>query len=232
MAKALHKVQKQIAKKKGGKTNSLHENSRDSQRLRTAGAREDKIARIVAAASRANQIYGISAMYDFLLVRARKADLGKTQLIASRSFKQPSADQVLHLAKRSFESGRQGKRGAVLARFQNRSTSSYFDRLLTFFLFFSQRYVTRDAEELSSLRTQRRPGRPPTSQEDQLQHRMDGEEKEFKSGFWVPDLLDAEGVRKLLSWAGDWSSLNTLKFIRIGKERGIRPSTFPPKGLS
>jgi translation machinery-associated protein 16 len=61
---------------------------------------------------------------------------------------------------------------------------------------------------------------------------MDGEEKEFRSGFWVPDLLDAEGVRKLLSWPGDWSSLNTLKFVRIGKESGIRPSTFPPKGLS
>jgi translation machinery-associated protein 16 len=58
MAKALHKVQKQISKKRGGKPNSLHENSRDSQRLRRAGAREDKIAKLVAAASKANQIYG------------------------------------------------------------------------------------------------------------------------------------------------------------------------------
>ena len=58
MAKALHKVQKQISKKRGGEPNSLHENSRDSQRLRRAGAREDKIARLVAAASRANQTYG------------------------------------------------------------------------------------------------------------------------------------------------------------------------------
>jgi translation machinery-associated protein 16 len=68
MAKALHKVQKQISKKKGGKLNTLHEKSRDSQRLRTAGAREDKIARIVAAASRANQIYGIITLPidDFL----------------------------------------------------------------------------------------------------------------------------------------------------------------------
>jgi translation machinery-associated protein 16 len=57
-SKSLHKVQKQISKKRSGKTNSLHENSRDSQRLRRAGAREDKIARIVAAASRANQNYG------------------------------------------------------------------------------------------------------------------------------------------------------------------------------
>lgn len=59
MAKALHKVHKLIAKKKGGKTNALHENSRDSRRLRTAGAREDKIAKLLAAASKANQTYGI-----------------------------------------------------------------------------------------------------------------------------------------------------------------------------
>ena len=59
MARALHKVQKQLSKKRGGKLNSLHENSRDSQRLRRAGAREDKIAKLVAAASRANQTYGI-----------------------------------------------------------------------------------------------------------------------------------------------------------------------------
>lgn len=57
-SKSLHKVQKQISKKRGGKLNSLHENSRDSQRLRRAGAREDKIAKVVAAASRANQTYG------------------------------------------------------------------------------------------------------------------------------------------------------------------------------
>lgn len=59
MAKALHKVQKQISKKRGGKSNTLHVNSRDSQRLRTAGARQDKIAKVVAAASRANQTYGM-----------------------------------------------------------------------------------------------------------------------------------------------------------------------------
>lgn len=58
MAKALHKVQKQISKKRGGKPTSLHENSRDSQRLRAAGAREDKLAKLLAAATKANQVYG------------------------------------------------------------------------------------------------------------------------------------------------------------------------------
>lgn len=59
MARSLNKVHKQIAKKKGGKTNSLHENSRDAKRLRAAGAREEKLHRIMDAALKSNQIYGI-----------------------------------------------------------------------------------------------------------------------------------------------------------------------------
>lgn len=57
MPRALNKVQKHISKKKGGKPTALHENSRDARRLRTAGAREDKIARIATAAARSNRIY-------------------------------------------------------------------------------------------------------------------------------------------------------------------------------
>ena len=58
MARALSKVQKKISKKRGGKPTSLHENSRDAQRLRSANAREEKLSRLLDAANRANQIYG------------------------------------------------------------------------------------------------------------------------------------------------------------------------------
>jgi translation machinery-associated protein 16 len=58
MAKALHKVQKQISQKRRGKPTSLHENSRDSKRLRAAGTREDKLAKLLAAATKSNQAYG------------------------------------------------------------------------------------------------------------------------------------------------------------------------------
>ena len=58
MARSLNKVQKQISKKRGGKPNALHENSRDARRLRQAGAREEKLARLLNAATRANQLYG------------------------------------------------------------------------------------------------------------------------------------------------------------------------------
>lgn len=57
MARALQKVQKKISKKRNGKTTALHENSRNAQRLRQAGAREDKLARIMSAAAKSNQVY-------------------------------------------------------------------------------------------------------------------------------------------------------------------------------
>jgi translation machinery-associated protein 16 len=99
-------------------------------------------------------------------------------------------------------------------------------------LLIPHRYIARDDEELATLKAQRRPGRASTNPEDQLRHRMEAELKEFQSGFWMPDLRDSEGVAKLRAWKQDWSSLNTLKFARIGSESGIRASTFPPKGLS
>lgn len=56
MAKSLAKVQKKVAKKKG-KSNSLHENSRDAQRLRRAGARSEKLDRLAAGRAKANQTH-------------------------------------------------------------------------------------------------------------------------------------------------------------------------------
>ncbi|KAL9114728.1 MAG: hypothetical protein Q9227_001406 [Pyrenula ochraceoflavens] len=65
--KSLNKVHKQM-KKKGAKTNALHENSRDAKKLRRAGAREAKLARLVTATVKANQIY--SEIKSFALVMA------------------------------------------------------------------------------------------------------------------------------------------------------------------
>ena len=54
MPKNLEKLQKKITKKKGNIT-SLNENSRDSQRLRRAGARGEKLGRLAVARAKANQ---------------------------------------------------------------------------------------------------------------------------------------------------------------------------------
>ncbi|KAI9772040.1 MAG: hypothetical protein M1840_001328 [Geoglossum simile] len=55
MPKNLVKAQKKIRKKRGSNANSLHENSRDAQMLRRAGARGDKLARISAARAKLNR---------------------------------------------------------------------------------------------------------------------------------------------------------------------------------
>lgn len=54
MPSKLAKVQKHVSKKKGSKINSLHENSRDARRLRNAGARDDRVARLTAVRQKAN----------------------------------------------------------------------------------------------------------------------------------------------------------------------------------
>jgi translation machinery-associated protein 16 len=47
MPKSLEKTRKKIAKKKGNIT-ALHENSRDSQRLRRAQMRDDKLVKVAS----------------------------------------------------------------------------------------------------------------------------------------------------------------------------------------
>ena len=56
MPSKLAKVQKRVSKKKGGtKIGQLHENSRDARRLRRAGARDDRVARMSAVRQKANR---------------------------------------------------------------------------------------------------------------------------------------------------------------------------------
>lgn len=93
-------------------------------------------------------------------------------------------------------------------------------------------FIARDDEELAAAKTERRPGRPPSKVEERIVDRKDAEEKEFKGGFWIPDLRDQGGRDKLDKWSGDWAGLNTLKVIRLTKNGTINSSTFPPKGKS
>ena len=53
------KVQKQVSKKKGGAL-ALHENSRDALRLRSAVARDDRVARLGAVREKMNDFYRMS----------------------------------------------------------------------------------------------------------------------------------------------------------------------------
>ena len=63
MPKSLAKVQKKVAKKRGN-SNSLHENSRDAQKIRRAGARSEKLDKLAAARAKANQPHCPGAFPD------------------------------------------------------------------------------------------------------------------------------------------------------------------------
>ncbi|KAI9723691.1 MAG: hypothetical protein M1812_000991 [Candelaria pacifica] len=178
MPKSLAKVQKKISKKKGS-TNSLHENSRDSQRLRRAGARDDKLARVAAARAKTNQP---------------------------------------HLQRVSF--------------FQQVAQQATGPMALDTIQGLIQRYLQRSDEELATLKQERRPGRPSSTREDLLKQRIVMEGREYDTGFWIPDLEDEENLKQLEKWNGEWSSLNTLKYIRQARSGSRHDSSFPPKGQS
>ena len=92
--------------------------------------------------------------------------------------------------------------------------------------------IGRDDEELAKLEAERRPGRPTSSQYDRLKLRKKGEEMEYESGYWLPELADQGNLEKLREWDGTWASLATIKFVRVSANGNTMESTFPPKGLS
>ncbi|KAL5359758.1 translation machinery-associated protein 16 [Aspergillus floccosus] len=94
------------------------------------------------------------------------------------------------------------------------------------------RYINRSVPEIEQLQTERRKGRPPSKREEALVQRTDAEDREFKTGFWMPDFTSPDVIKALAAWKGDWSGLSGLKYIRLTKEGGKQPSLFPPKGLS
>ena len=95
-----------------------------------------------------------------------------------------------------------------------------------------QRWIHRGDEELKELQEERRKGRPPSKREENLKQRTVTEEKEYRSGFWMPDVTQQEVRQQLKLWNGQWSSLSALKFIRFLEGGTKQPSTFPPGGLS
>jgi translation machinery-associated protein 16 len=55
MAKTLEKTRKQIAKKRNGKIEALHEHSRDTKRLHRAQVRDDRLEKMAEARRKRDQ---------------------------------------------------------------------------------------------------------------------------------------------------------------------------------
>ncbi|KAH6677433.1 translation machinery-associated protein 16 [Halenospora varia] len=179
MPKSLEKTRKKIAKKKGNIT-ALHENSRDSQRLRRAQMRDDKLIRVASARRKGDQPLIVRAAYFRDIV---KENDGKP---------------------------------LELEAIQSHITA----------------FVGQHDEEFSTLKKERRPGRPASTREDLLRIKIAADEKEYETGFYLPDLTDADNIVFLERWDGAWSYLSTLKWVRITKSGLVQPAKFPPKGES
>ncbi|KAK2747284.1 hypothetical protein FQN57_002182 [Myotisia sp. PD_48] len=93
----------------------------------------------------------------------------------------------------------------------------------------TRKYVNRLKPELEELQQARRKGRPLSKREEVLGQKSAAEEKEFLTGFWMPDLESEESIKKLKNWNGEWSSMSNLVFIRLTEQGGKQPSNFPPK---
>ncbi|KAJ5885250.1 hypothetical protein N7495_009760 [Penicillium taxi] len=95
-----------------------------------------------------------------------------------------------------------------------------------------QQCINRDVEEIEQLKKEQRKGRPPTRRQEALTQRTQTEEKEFKTGFWMPDLTDASVLVALKKWNAQWSGLSQMKFMRLLQSGEKKASSFPPNGMS
>ena len=93
-------------------------------------------------------------------------------------------------------------------------------------------YISRFDSDIDDLKAERRPGRPASTRESDLNLQKDHDVKEYASGFWIPDLEDAKVLETLKEWGGSWVALNTMTFVRIAKDGTRLESSFPPKGRS
>ena len=82
------------------------------------------------------------------------------------------------------------------------------------------------------MKAERRPGRPSSTREDLLKQRINMEGREYKAGYWLPDMQGEKNLEALRDWSGQWENLNILKFVRITEGGKISESSFPPKGRS
>ena len=93
-------------------------------------------------------------------------------------------------------------------------------------------HLARNDEEMDSLKAERRPGRPASNRQTLLEDLKKTEQREYDSGFWLPNLQDEETLVKLDQWRGDWIGLGILRFVRIDRAGVIKESQFPPRGAS
>ncbi|KJK84281.1 hypothetical protein H634G_00645 [Metarhizium anisopliae BRIP 53293] len=97
---------------------------------------------------------------------------------------------------------------------------------------FIKRFIHQYDEEYDGLKKARRPGRPATAREDLLKLKIAALEKEYQTGFVIPNVMSAEHAKNLGKWGGSWAYLSTLPWIRVSSSGQVRSAEFPSKGIN
>jgi translation machinery-associated protein 16 len=164
MPKSLEKTRKKIAKKKGN-ISALHENSRDSQRLRRAQMRDDKLVKVASSRRKNDQPlsewWHAQVVFKKLMISSRKSSIfsrgyTKQRRKAAGDGQNPDADSNVCVPK-------------------SEANWTHFDLL--------SRFVHQYDEEFNILKKERRAGRPASTREDLLRMKIAADEKEHENGF-------------------------------------------------
>ena len=225
MPKSFSKVHKKISKKRG-QVEALHENSRDAKRLHRANHRDERVARVTATTSRGRHSYRMILLFVCYSLWKHLADLLLVDRVITIQESIPEGSGPF-----SDEDIRE-----LVTRYVYTYISLDLSPVSSPGIPVDQsrlyRHINRSVPEIEQLQHERRKGRPPSKREEALLQRTEAENKELKTGFWMPDLSDEGVIKTLPRWNRDWSALSMMKFIRFTADGGKQPSAFPPKGLS
>lgn len=127
MPSKLSKVQKQVTKKKGVKIKSLHENSRDAQRLRRAGARDDRVSKLHTMKAKGNRPFldRISFFQDRLPDTLHPLQIAEVQTLISAYLERN--DEELEQLKAERRAGRPASTRQTLMEERKRTESQEYE---------------------------------------------------------------------------------------------------------
>lgn len=86
-------------------------------------------------------------------------------------------------------------------------------------------FISRYDEEMFELEANRRPGRPKSGRETELELLRQREAETYTAGMDVPDLTSPSTVKILRAWDGDHNSILRIRTIRLTAPSQTTPGT-------
>ncbi|KAJ3397764.1 hypothetical protein HDV05_002877, partial [Chytridiales sp. JEL 0842] len=78
-----------------------------------------------------------------------------------------------------------------------------------------QLYISRNDDDIQTLQSQIRPGRPKPTKLLNLEMLKQADQHEYETGMKIPDLTDPKSVTALRNWEGDYNGLHLIKMVDV-----------------